>query len=334
MTKITGLTQEQKNQFGPWVKKWVEIGLSTEPADFDRAENAALKAYTMAGLQRPMVVLRFGSPYAATVGGGIAWTMLHRLFGAQVGAQVGDQVWDQVGAQVWDQVRAQVRAQVGAQVWEIVREGLDNDGISALWCSFTAFATFFRDQCGWGDTKILEKLKINEDLVSSVGWTWWNKSILALSDRPKSIRRDDRGSLHFANGPSIEYRDGWALYHWHGQAVPEEWITKPGFLTAKIALEQENMDLRAAACEMLGWDKIIDELGGKTIDKDEDEYVGELLSVDLPDSPSTLFLRARCGTGRMVVISVVDKKCKTALEANLGSYGLPIDRSFLPEART
>ena len=310
MTKITGLTQEQKNQFGPWVKKWVEIGLSTEPADFDRAENAALKAYTMAGLQRPMVVLRFGSPYAATVGGGVAWTMLHRLFGAQVRAQVGD------------------------QVGEIVREGLDNDGISALWCSFTAFATFFRDQCGWGDTKILEKLKINEDLVSSVGWTWWNKSILALSDRPKSIRRDDRGSLHFANGPSIEYRDGWALYHWHGQAIPEEWITKPGFLTAKIALEQENMDLRAAACEMLGWDKIIDELGGKTIDKDEDEYVGELLSVDLPDSPSTLFLRARCGTGRMVVISVVNKNCTTALEANLGSYGLPIDRAYLPEART
>ncbi len=310
MTKITGLTQEQKNQFGPWVKKWVEIGLSTEPADFDRAENAALKAYTMAGLQRPMVVLRFGSPYAATVGGGVAWTMLHRLFGAQVRAQVGD------------------------QVGEIVREGLDNDGISALWCSFTAFATFFRDQCGWGDTKILEKLKINEDLVSSVGWTWWNKSILALSDRPKSIRRDDRGSLHCANGPSIEYRDGWALYHWHGQAIPEEWITKPGFLTAKIALEQENMDLRAAACEMLGWDKIIDELGGKTIDKDEDEYVGELLSVDLPDSPSTLFLRARCGTGRMVVISVVNKNCTTALEANLGSYGLPIDRAYLPEART
>ncbi|MDE3023458.1 MAG: hypothetical protein KGI54_16685, partial [Pseudomonadota bacterium] len=124
--KIETLTKEQQAQFGPWVKKWIEIGLSTEPADFDAATNAALKAYKLCNLDKPMVVLRMQSPYAATVGGALAWQMLRKFFGAQVGdqvrAQVGDQVRDQVGDQVWAQVRAQVRDQVGAQVWAQVRD--------------------------------------------------------------------------------------------------------------------------------------------------------------------------------------------------------------------
>ena len=202
-----------------------------------------------------------------------------------------------------------------------------------MWAAYPAYSAAMRDVLGL-DLPEFKNYKFWEDAARHGGFRVMHQEFCIVSDFPVHIKVDENNLPHCVDGPSHLWRDGWALYHWHGQAIPEEWITKPGFLTAKIALEQENMDLRAAACEMLGWDKIIDELGGKTIDKDEDEYVGELLSVDLPDSPSTLFLRARCGTGRMVVISVVDKKCKTALEANLGSYGLPIDRSFLPEART
>ena len=95
--KITKLTPEQEAQIPGWVKKWVDIGLSTEPADFEAATEAALKAYALCNLKKPMVVLRMGSPYAATVGGALAWQMLRSLRP--------------------DQVRAQVRAQVGDQVW-------------------------------------------------------------------------------------------------------------------------------------------------------------------------------------------------------------------------
>ena len=202
-----------------------------------------------------------------------------------------------------------------------------------MWAAYPAYSAAMRDVLGL-DLPEFKNYKFWEDAARHGGFRVMHQEFCIVSDFPVHIKVDENNLPHCVDGPSHLWRDGWALYHWHGQAIPEEWITKPGFLTAKIALEQENMDLRAAACEILGWDKIIDELGGKTIDKDEDEYVGELLSVDLPDAPGTLFLRARCGTGRMVVISVVDKKCKTALEANLGSYGLPIDRSFLPEART
>jgi len=46
--QIENLTQERFERFEEWRKKWIEIGLSTEPADFDAATEAALKGYQLA----------------------------------------------------------------------------------------------------------------------------------------------------------------------------------------------------------------------------------------------------------------------------------------------
>ena len=477
MEKITGLTENQKVQFKPWVKKWVGIGLSTEAADFDRAEKAALEAYGLCGLDRPMIVLRVGSPYAATIAGAIAWDILKKTkniyevkaqvgaqveaqvraqvadqvkaqvwdqvraqvgaqvgdqvraqvrdqvgdqvraqvrdqvgaqvrdqvwaqvadqvrdqvwaqvwaqVGAQVGdqvrdqveAQVGDQVWAQVGdqvraqvraqvrdqvgaqvrdqvwAQVGDQVRAQVRAQVGAQVGDQVRaqvadqvkaqvgdfgknakEGFNNYGIASLWCTLSAFSSFFRDVCQLTfPEEIHKRLEINEALVSSVGWTWWHENIFVSSDRPRIIKRDDQGHLHCENGPSIEYRDGWALYHWHGVSIPKEWVSgqKP---TAQDAISWPQIEQRRAACEIAGWGNILEELDASIIDVDDDPEVGILLECSLPDAGKQRFLKVVCGTGRMFVLPV-PPSCETALEGNLWTYGIDANRSFIPEVRT
>ena len=88
--KITSITPEQAARFGEWSERWIEIGLSTEPADFDAATDAALRAYQAANLNRPMIVLRMGSPYAATIGGVIALAMLKET------SQVESQVWTSV----------------------------------------------------------------------------------------------------------------------------------------------------------------------------------------------------------------------------------------------
>ncbi len=111
MARITQLTDAQKARFGEWAENWIRIGLSTEPADFEAATEAALKGYALCNLSRPMVVLRMGSPYAATVGGALAWALLRA-----VRSQVRSQVWSQVRSQVWSQVRSQVESQVWSQV--------------------------------------------------------------------------------------------------------------------------------------------------------------------------------------------------------------------------
>ena len=332
MKKIYNLTDAQIDRFGEWSKKWIAIGLSTEPADFDAATEAALKAYQLCNFNKPTVVLRVDSPYAATVGGAYAWVLLKTLFKNQVGDQIGDQVrnqvWDQVGAQVWNQVVAQVRN----QCFETVKEGVYNDGISSNWAGFAAFATFFRDVCGCGDAQILERLAVNEALVKSCGWTWWHQNILVISDMPKAINRDVNGRLHCETGASIAYRDGWSLYHWHGISIPSEWVTgkKP---TAKEALTYKNIEQRRAAAEIVGWHNILHELNAKIIDEDQDPQVGILLEADIPDSGKEKFLKVRCETGREFVLPI-PREVKTALEANLWTYGLDADRIYLPEVRT
>jgi hypothetical protein len=148
-----------------------------------------------------------------------------------------------------------------------------------------------------------------------------------------SISRDDQGRLHSETGPSILYRDGWALWNWRGVSVPSEWITDKTSLSAKTALGWENIEQRRAACEIVGWARILGELNGKTIDCDDDPEIGELIEVRLPDAGKERFLRVRCGTGREFAIPV-PPTMKTALSANAWTYDIPEDLMKTKEFRT
>jgi hypothetical protein len=184
---------------------------------------------------------------------------------------------------------------------------------------------------GWQDP-ILERFEIDETLAKSCGWVWWHENVLAISDRPLAINRDEAGRLHCDTGPSIAYRDGWSLHHWHGVSVPAEWIEDKASLTATTALTWKNVEQRRAACEIIGWAKVLKELKAKTIDKDGDAQIGTLLEVTLPDSGKERFIHVLCGTGREFALPV-PKTCKTALEASAWTYGLD-GATYRPEVRT
>lgn len=302
MKKITKLTPAQIARFNEWTQKWIEIGLSTEPADFEKATNAALKAYKLCNLNKPMVVLRMSSPYGATIGGAIAWAMLKEL---------------------GNQVRSQVRSQVGSGV-------VDNDRGGAFWAGWCAYISFFRDVMGW-ENPALKRFQIDEELTKFCGWVWWHENVLAISDRPLRISRDDRGRLHNETQMAIEYRDGWGFCSWHGTVVPNDWITEKS-LSADKALKWKNIEQRRAACEILGWRNILERLDARVINKNESEQIGTLLEVNLPDSGKERFLRVRCGTNREFVIPV-PRDMRTAHQANAWTYGLD-EKIFNPECRT
>jgi len=151
-----------------------------------------------------------------------------------------------------------------------------------------------------------------------------------ISERPTQIRFDDRNLLHCEDGPAIEYEDGFTVYAWHGQRVPKQWIEEG--LSAKEALTCENIEQRRAACEIVGWDKILDDLNVEVIHEDGDPEIGTLVAVDIPDIGREHYLRVRCGTGRGFAIPV-PPECKTALEANAWTYGLE-PYEYQPEVRT
>ena len=330
MKKITEITPKQAARFSEWTERWIKIGLSTEPADFDCATAAALRAYKLVGLKRPMVILRMGSPYAAVLGGTIAWAML-REGKAQVRDQVGAQVWDQVGAQVWAQVGAQVGAQVWGQVRAQVRDGIGNDYGGAFGANWGAYVAYMRDVLGWNGST-LERFEIDEALIRSCGWVWWHENVLAISDRPAVINRDETGRLHCETGPSIAYRDGWSLYHWHGVAIPEHWIKDRANLNVADVFKEENAETRRAGCNILGWDRVLAGIDAKLIDEDGDPQIGALYEGQIPGAVKCGFLKVRCGTGREFVIPVAPE-ARTAIEAQAWIQGVSVKNWQRPEVR-
>jgi len=156
---------------------------------------------------------------------------------------------------------------------------------------------------------------------------------VVFQDRPELIKFDDQNRLHCENGPAIKYRDGYSIYSWHGVRVPSDWIEKKDKLSAKTAITWENIEQRRAACEIIGWAKVLKKLQAKVIQEDDDPMIGVLLEVDIPDIGREKFLKVLCGTGREFAIPV-PPDMKTALEANAWTYGLDGDILRQLEIRT
>ena len=269
--RIDTMTAAQAARMPEWTKKWLEIGLSTEPADFDAATEAALKAYKLCNLNPPMVILRMGSPYAATFGGIIAWAYLREFAKhapIKVESQVESQVWSQVESQVRLHVESQVESQVLSQVESPVWSVIGNDRGGAFWASWCGYVTFMRDVLGWQDPA-LERFEIDEALTKSCGWVWWHENVLAISDRPESLHRDDQGRLHNTSGPSIRYRDGWSLWHHRGVLVPQRVIEQPETLTVPQIESEQNTEVRRVMIERYGQARFLRDSGAEVVNRDE-----------------------------------------------------------------
>jgi len=393
VSRIDRITESQASRFPEWASKHIEIGLSTAPADFDAATEAALRAYKLCNLNRPQIVLRMGSPYGATLGGIFAWAMLRAIpevrsqvesqvlsqVWSQVESQVLSQVWSQVRSQVWSQVRSQVESQVlsqvlsqvwsqvrsqvwsqvrsqvesqvlsqvlsqvwsqvRSQVWSQVRSQVESQVLSqvwsqvgsqvrsqvesqvgsqvrsqvesqvwsqvrsqvrsqvesavwngrggAFWASWIAYISFMRDVLGWDDP-VLERFKIDEILATSCGWVWWHENVLAISDRPQEIHRDNQGRLHNHSGPSISYRDGWALHHWHGVMVPAHVIEAPQTITLAEIDAANNAEVRRVMIERYGASHYLLDSGAEVIHHDA---YGKLYRKELADDEPIMMVR-------------------------------------------
>ena len=148
------------------------------------------------------------------------------------------------------------------------------------------------------------------------------------------VHRDEQNRLHCSDGPAVIF-DNTQInrYFWHGAEIPRVWIEKPGHLTVFLALSQENIERRQAACDIIGWTKILNEIHFEIIDQDGDPEIGELIEATIPGTIGRQrFLRVRCGTGRNFVL-VVPPDINTALAANAWTYDIDPE-VFRPEVRT
>ncbi len=291
MGKLERLSPEQEALMSVVRDEWLAHGLATEPADREVAERGVANAYRVAGLEPPSIVVWLDSPLAGALGqallrlpqvrdqvGDQVWGQVWDQVGGQVRDQVGDQVWgqvrDQVGDQVWGQVwgqvggqvRDQVGDQVGDQVWGQVRDQVGDQVWGQVWgqvwdwlngvlfshheAGFYAFYEVFR-QCGISGP---ERLEGQMAVAKSAGWWWPLEGAVVLTARPVALSRDDQGRLHHESGMAIAYPDGWGLWSWHGQRVPQWVIEDP---TPEAIAAESNIEIRRCAIESYGWERYV-----------------------------------------------------------------------------
>ena len=126
------LTKERKEIIASSYEEWLANGLSTEPADFDAAEEAITSLYASIDKPKPYFV-RLSSPLGAELYiklltqtrpetynreklRGQLWGQLSDQLGGQLRGQLWGQLWGQLRGQLSDQLGGQLRGQLGRQL--------------------------------------------------------------------------------------------------------------------------------------------------------------------------------------------------------------------------
>ena len=255
------------------------------------------------------------------------------VYGAVYGA-VGDAVDGAVGDAVDGAVRGAVYGAVDDAVQRLWHYRIGG----RLWPNWQAYIAFFRD---------IVELKLPQDIwdrsraydaAQSAGWWWPFRDFVMVCDTPLEIHvervgPDGWGShrLHREDGSAVRWSDGWGVYAWHGVTVPSWVIEDP---SVEKALAERNTEIRRAAFEKIGWDRVIDHLGVKPIDvcPDPANAPHELALYRLPDKanpygqPVNLLLMVNGSPDRSGDLrrygETVPPSIKTAIEAAAWQYGM------------
>jgi hypothetical protein len=156
--------------------------------------------------------------------------------------------------------------------------------------------------------------------ASGVCWFPTDQGYAMACDGPSLLKLDDEGNLHCAAGPAIAWPNGDSLFAWHGQFVPESWILRPREVDVRHVLANEtNQELIRCLGEIVGFDRLLDELDAEEVHSEEGLVGGTLYRVQIADETRQL-ARVRCGTGRTFVLPVGDEP--TVVAALAATYGV------------
>lgn len=103
-----------------------------------------------------------------------------------------------------------------------------------------------------------------------IGWGIFFADYAFISDRPETIHiRDDFWEVvHSEDGPAIQYRDGWNIYAWRGNAVPRSAIEEPVKISVDQVLNAEGFDMQRFLLERMTPERFIRQGGAQAVARD------------------------------------------------------------------
>ncbi len=146
-----------------------------------------------------------------------------------------------------------------------------------------AFYKFCRDVVGIKYQKDKsEVLDLWAEIAESCMWFWPYDDVCIISNRPSTVRMDQRDRIHDYNLPCVEFRDGWKVYAIHGVRVPEKYIlTQIEKINPSEVLKESNAEVRTAVIKKCGFGHFRKHLKSKIVSSSNNN---ELIEFDLGDS--------------------------------------------------
>lgn len=246
MTTANALTEAQAADIATTRAKWQATDISTTPIDREAAKSAVAKMYIHAGYAPPEAFIFVDSPLQGIIA---AAFVRHPHFGmkkAPLGfEQVKAQVWEKLNQRPhqllstgiigsWNGISDQVVTQLArglageSTVAPLVRKSIikqldtksDDTAEQLLMAAFSGshagFAMGF-DDFAYRHFGLCLKSQGHVAAAESCGWVWLFRGVAIITDRPSVVRTDSDGKLHSADGPAVEYRDGFAVFAKHGK---------------------------------------------------------------------------------------------------------------------
>jgi hypothetical protein len=240
------------------------VGTAVETAVGTAVETAVGTAVGTA--VRTAVRTAVGTAVRTAVGTAVG-TAVETAVGTAVETAVGTAVRTAVETAVRTAVETAVETAVRTAVETAVGTAVETAGFSFftghLWPGYPAWADFFLQVC---DVKIDTRY---HRFVETCGYTWLLEGICFTTEKPVCINRDANGRLHSPTGPSIAYPSGWALYHWHGAAVPQHVIDQPEKITVKEIESERNAEVRRVLLDRFGLPRYLRESGAVQSQRDD-----------------------------------------------------------------
>ncbi|MFF7588189.1 DUF6745 domain-containing protein [Kitasatospora purpeofusca] len=297
--------------------RWRTTAAATGPADRAGVERAVRAAYRAAGLAEPADIRWFGSPLAAAEAalelraagastvreavrtlpweavrrqavertGPVGWPPLWALTGGELGP-VTNALADRIRAALLDRlapdpavgdvppgdagVARERRTAARLALLDAVRGQHDAPWFAAFEAAGVLGAA---GAAGAGIAALAE-------VARTTGWWWPYADTVLISERPTALHRDEAGRLDRADGPALEYSDGFALHAWRGMPVPAEFLAGLGTVTVERIRTEENAELRRVLLEHYGYERYLADSGAEPLHRDA---TGVLWRIQLPD---------------------------------------------------
>ena len=186
------------------------------------------------------------------------------------------------------------------------------------WSGWASFLGFFKN---------IVKLKIDyskyeywEKLALHSGPRIMHEKFCMISDRPKTLKINERNQNHCEDGPFCEWRDGSALYSLNGIRVPMWAVETPKEqITKEQILGEKNTDIRREIIRRIGMIQLAKILEYKKIDS----YRGcDLISFDIGDGRVRPYLLMKCPTSGQIYIEGAKPDHTSAKQAYEWQHGL------------